>query len=108
MDDIVSRRHFTTYPVTDNGRVLGLLPFRCVARVPRGEWDSRTVRECMLPVDRVPIVRESDELIDAAVDLGEGDVHRALVLDGDQLVGLLSATDVARALEGRRRLRDPG
>jgi Zn-dependent protease/CBS domain-containing protein len=102
MDEIVWKNRHTTYPVTDNGHALGLLPFRCVAEVPRGEWERRTVRDCMLPVGDVPVVSEDDELIDAAAELAESDVHRALVVDGDRFVGLLSETDVARALEIRR------
>jgi Zn-dependent protease len=108
MDSVVWNRRYTTYPVTDNGRAVGLLPFRCVAEVPRREWDTRTVEDCMIPRERVAVVAEDDELIDAAGELAENDVNRALVLDGERLVGLLSATDVARALElrgaGRRRV----
>ena len=102
MDELVSQRRYTTYPVVEDGRAVGLLPFRCVAEVPRGEWDTRLVRDCMVPRERVPVVRETDDLIDAAGELAGGDVNRALVLDGDRLVGLLSVTDVARALEIRR------
>jgi Zn-dependent protease len=108
MDEIVWTRRYTTYPVTDNGHAVGLLPFRCVAEVPRNEWDTRRVEECMIPREQVPVVAEDDELIDAAGELAENDVNRALVLDGERLVGLLSVTDVARALEmrgvGRRRV----
>ncbi len=93
--------------MTENGRAVGLLPFRCVAEVPRQEWDTRTVRECMLPREEVPVVAEDDELIDAAGELAEQDVNRALVLDGERLVGLLSITDVARALEVRGTSRRP-
>ena len=102
MDEIVWKSRHTTYPVTDNGHALGLLPFRCVAEVPRTEWEQRTIRDCMLPAEDVPVVSENDELIDAAAELAASDIHRALVVDGDRFVGLLSATDVARALEIRR------
>jgi Zn-dependent protease/CBS domain-containing protein len=102
MDDVVWKTRYTTYPVTDNGHALGLLPFRCVAEVPRNEWEKRTVRDCMVPAEKVPVVSADDELIDAAAELAESDLHRALVVDGERFVGLLSATDVARALEIRR------
>jgi Zn-dependent protease/CBS domain-containing protein len=102
MDDVVWKARHTTYPVTENSHAVGLLPFRCVAQVPRNEWEQRTVRDCMLPVDEVPVVAEDDELIDAAAELSESDVHRALVVDGDRFVGILSVSDVARALEIRR------
>jgi Zn-dependent protease/predicted transcriptional regulator len=102
MDEIVWKARHTTYPVTENGHALGLLPFRCVAQVPRNEWEERTIRDCMVPAGEVPIVSEDDDLIDAAAELAESDLHRALVVDGERFVGLLSATDVARALEIRR------
>jgi Zn-dependent protease len=98
MDDIMWRRRYTAYPVTDNGRVVGLLPFRCVAEVPRREWDERSVRDCMLSRDEVPVFEEDDELVEVAGELAD-DPGRGLVLDGDRLVGFLSRTDLARALE---------
>jgi Zn-dependent protease/CBS domain-containing protein len=102
MDDIAWTTHHATYPVTDNGRAVGLLPLRCVAEVPRSEWETRTVRDCMLPREKIPVVREDDDLFDAAAEFSDGDLSRALVLDGDRFVGLLSWSDVRRALELRR------
>ena len=102
MDDVVSGRRYTTYPVVEDGRAVGLLPFRCVATVPRREWDDRRVRDCMLPRDAVPELKPETELIEAAGELSESDVRRGLVVDRDRLVGLLSITDVARALQLRR------
>jgi Zn-dependent protease/predicted transcriptional regulator len=108
MDDVAWSRPYTTYPVTENGGVVGLLQFRRVAEVPRAEWDRRTVRDCMIPREDVPVVEQDDELVLAAGEVAEHEVNRALVLDAGRLVGLLSVTDVARALQmrgaGRRRL----
>jgi Zn-dependent protease/predicted transcriptional regulator len=106
MDEVVWPNRYTTYPVVDNGRAVGLLPFRCVAQIPRREWDERTVRDCMLSRDDVPVLDEDDRLVDVLAELGEGP-GRGLVLDGERLVGLLSISDLARTLEtdGRRRRR---
>jgi Zn-dependent protease/CBS domain-containing protein len=107
MDEIMWSRRYTTYPVMDDGRVVGLLPFRCVAQIPRREWDERSVRDCMLSRDQVPVFEEDDELVEVVGDLAE-DPGRAFVLDGDRLVGFLSRTDLARLLETgglRRRAR---
>ena len=103
MDEVIWNARYTTYPVVEDGRPVGLLPFRCVAQVPRSEWDERTVRDCMLPLDKVPVVSESQPLTDAAVELSDdGGIGRALVVEGGRLVGLLSVTDLARALELRQ------
>jgi Zn-dependent protease len=99
MDEVVWARRYTTYPVVENGRAVGLLPFRRVAEVPRGEWDGRRVGDCMIPLGHVPLLTEDEALVDAFAKLTEDGVHRGLVLDDGRLVGLLSITDLARALE---------
>jgi Zn-dependent protease/CBS domain-containing protein len=108
MDDIVWTHRHTTYPVVEGGRAVGLLPFRCVAQVPRREWEERTVRDCMLPRADVPVLTPDEPLEQALAELGGG-VGRGLVVDGDRLVGFLSITDLVRALEmrgpGRTRVR---
>ena len=100
MDEVMWARRYASYPVVEeDGQAVGLLPFRCVAEVPRADWDTRRVRDCMLPLERVPRLRPEQELVDALGELSEGDVKRGLVLEGDRLVGLVSITDVVRALE---------
>jgi Zn-dependent protease len=107
MDDVVWSLRHTTYPVVDGDAALGLLPFRRVAEVPRGEWDRRLVRECMIPRSEVPLLDPNDQLVDALVELSDG-IGRGLVIDSEnRLLGFLSVTDLVRALElsGLRRRR---
>jgi Zn-dependent protease len=101
MDRVAWSRRYTTYPVVEDGRPVGLLAFRCVAAVPRAEWDTRLVGECMIPRDRVPVLRATQSAVDALAALSDSDVHRGFVLEGDRLVGFLSITDLTRALEVR-------
>jgi Zn-dependent protease len=105
MDEVVWKGRHTTYPVVEDGRAIGLLPFRCVAAVPRREWDERHVRDCMIARDEVPLLDEDEEAVDALAELGDASSKRGLVLSGQRLVGLLSISDLARALEARPRRR---
>ena len=98
MDDVVWTHRYTTYPVVEDGRVVGLVPYRRIAQVPRAEWDERRVRDCMLPLDEVPRLRADTPLEEAMMELGDG-VGRGVVLDDGRLVGLLSVSDLIRALQ---------
>jgi CBS domain-containing protein len=98
-DEVVWTARFTTYPVVENGHVVGLLPFRRVAQVPREEWERRTVESCMLPLDEVPQLTPGQLAADALPALAGGELGRALVLDQGRLVGLLSVSDLVRVLE---------
>src|SRR4029450_14047349 len=44
MDEVVWAHRHTTYPVVDNGRVGGVLPFRHVAEGPRAQRSARPAR----------------------------------------------------------------
>jgi Zn-dependent protease/CBS domain-containing protein len=104
VDEIAGRHRFTTYPVVENGRIVGLLPFSEVAKVPREEWGRKRVADCLIPVEEALVVNADDEVVEVLPELAEPGVGRALVCDEHRLIGLLSVTDVLRALEvGRRR-----
>ena len=52
----------------------------------------------MIPADRVPVFAGSTPAIEAADALMAAPVGRDLVFEQGELVGILSLTDVARAL----------
>jgi Zn-dependent protease len=103
VDEIVWEKRHTTYPVVADGRPVGLLQFARVASVPRGEWDGTRVQECMLTMDEVRTVEEDRRVTDVMDDLAVGTGRLLVVRDG-RLTGLLSISDVARALTGRGEL----
>lgn len=99
------------YPVVAGGSVVGLLVLRNAGAVPLDRRGSVRVAEVMLSVDRVAVLHPDDPMIDAARVLARPP-GRAIVLKepNREFVGLLSVTDLSRAVEagratGRRRLR---
>jgi Zn-dependent protease/predicted transcriptional regulator len=99
MDDVAGSHRFTTYPVLEGDRPVGLLAFASVAAVPRSDWDTRRVRDTMFPLDDVPLLTEDETAVDALEELSAPTGNRGLVVDDGHLAGLLSITDIARALE---------
>jgi CBS domain-containing protein len=57
----------------------------------------------MISLDEVPQLTEDEPAVDALTELSAPRANRALVVDNGHLAGLLSITDVARALEVGRR-----
>jgi Zn-dependent protease/CBS domain-containing protein len=103
IDNVALSQRFTTYPVLEGARPVGLLAFASVAAVPRSDWDTRRVRDTMISLDRVPLLTEDEKAVDALADLSAPTANRGLVVDEGHLAGLLSITDLARALEVGRR-----
>ena len=56
----------------------------------------------MIPSEEVPLLDEDEPAIDALAELSASAVNRGLVVENGHLAGLLSITDLARALEAAR------
>ncbi|CAN5739239.1 hypothetical protein BH23ACT12_BH23ACT12_19570 [soil metagenome] len=97
MDRLPAMKH-STYPVSGDGRLLGLVSIRMAGAVPAGERHSTLIRDVMLPLDKVPVLEPETEMLDALTALRAG-LGRAVVLGDDRIVGILSVSDVAKALE---------
>lgn len=97
----MSLRH-TTYPVTRDAKVVGLISFReAIERADDGA--GGLVIDAMVPLDQVLVVDEDTELAEVLPELMASPLRRALVRrDGDTEVhGLLSVTDAMRILQAR-------
>ena len=86
------------YPVEADGRIVGLLELRRLAEVARDEWPATRVADLMTPLERVPELREDQDVMEAVAVLRAANAAHGLVLDGQRLLGLLSLSDIARAL----------
>ena len=90
-------RH-TAYPVDQNGAVVGMLSFRALIDHPQPRWPWLSVTDCMTPLDAVPVFEPTTAAVEALEVLAGRGLGRGLVFDHARLVGILSITDLARAL----------
>jgi Zn-dependent protease/CBS domain-containing protein len=103
IDGVFLPTRHTAYPVVDaTGRPLGLVGFRSALDVPREQWSTTSVRAVMVPAAEACVDPETP-LADVMPRLAEEGLRRLLVCRDGRLVGLLSFTDVSRALEARAR-----
>jgi Zn-dependent protease len=95
----------TAYPVVNAAsEVVGLMPLQALTAVPQEHWVTQTVGDRMMPADDVIRVSPSTPAGDALDLMLEGDSGRAVVLEGGRLVGILSLTDVTRAVAMHARM----
>lgn len=106
LEDYVIAGPHHSYPITEDGTVVGLITLDRVRAVPKEERARRTVREAMMPVSPALSVSASASMGEAMQRLNESPVGRILVTDADRLLGIISQADVARWLERQRRRED--
>lgn len=89
---------FSTFPVVDGARPVGLVSLRTAAAVPHPERGARRVADVMTPVESLPTVTPDQDVVDVLPQL-DRERPRALVTQNGRLVGVLSGSDIARAVE---------
>jgi hypothetical protein len=65
VDRVAWSTEHRAYPVLDGGRPVGLLVLPDASKAPRSDWLSLHVRDAMLPLTEVTVVREDDAALDA-------------------------------------------
>jgi Zn-dependent protease/CBS domain-containing protein len=94
------RRPYNSFPVTgSDGSVLGLVTLSQVKEVPRGEWSSHSTRKVMSPVEEGLLAGPDESMISILDRMRTGEHRRILVVRNGELLGIISATDVARWLD---------
>lgn len=95
--DRFMRLRYASYPVVDDGRLVGLVTLEDVKRVPAEVWAAKTTDQVMTPLARCAVVSPLTSVEAALQEMSDPSARgRALVVDGERLVGIVSASDVAR------------
>ena len=100
VDQMFRTKHMG-YPVQESqtSSVLGVVTFADVRRIPTSERDTTRVEDVM---NRELISIGSDaDAFDALKLMGSRNVGRLIVMDAEQIVGIVSRTDLMRAIQFR-------
>jgi CBS domain-containing protein len=104
VDDYLLAHGYRAYPVMEAGRPLGLISVEDLKDLPPEKRDETTVRERMRALDDALRVPSDLPLAEALVRLASAPGGRLLVMRGNELVGMLTKSGIARAIEIRRAL----
>ncbi|MFE1577081.1 site-2 protease family protein [Streptomyces fradiae] len=110
LDDPRYRYRHSAFPVTGEGGgggvdggggalpVVGLMTLDLARAVGEERRPAVTVGQAMLPLERAEVVDADTPLAEVLPRVEPGAEHRLLVLDGGRLAGIVSASDVSRAV----------
>jgi Zn-dependent protease/predicted transcriptional regulator len=96
---LATGRH--SFPVVQDGRLMGLLTLDEIRTVPRAQWPATRVEAAMTPRSRVMTVGPDAELADAFDALSAGEAAVVPVVETDRLLGVLSRNRVIAFLRAR-------
>jgi Zn-dependent protease/CBS domain-containing protein len=105
VDDFIAQvaltHRYSTYPLVDGyGRLTGLVTLNRVRAVPPERRAATRLREIACPPSEVPTARPEDPVVELLERMhGCADGRAVVVDDAGVVVGVVSASDVARSLQ---------
>lgn len=108
--ELIQRRFLPTssqfFLVVEGESVGGLLTLRRIKGIPREEWDITTVGQAMTPVEKLKVVRPSDDALEVLQRMDEESLNEIAVAGGGRVIGVVvreSLIRFAQSLQGLRR-----
>jgi hypothetical protein len=104
---VIGGRQAAYTVVRQDGAVMGQITHKAGRAHDRGVWASTPIETTATPLDRVPVVAPTSTVAELLAEMGHIPEGRALVMEDDRLIGIVSPSDIARLvtaveLSGRR------
>lgn len=90
---------FSTYPLVDDfGRLTGLVTLNRIRAVPPGRRAATSLADIACPPEEVPVAGPDEPLEELLNRMGDCTDGRAVVVSAGRVVGLVTPSDISRAL----------
>lgn len=93
------------FPVTIGEKLIGIVTEEDIRRVEPELWDEKRVEDIMVPIDKLVTIKPGDAAMDAFIKMAKANVGRLPVVDGEKLVGIITRSDLLRAVQRRLSIR---
>jgi len=101
MHEYVMGYNHPAFPVMEGERVVGLLCLADIRGIPRERWGEATAEEAAPALSEQHTIAPGASAWEALVRMTSGDCGRLLVLENGRLLGIISRTDIMRAMRIR-------
>ena len=95
------------FPVTSEGRVVGILSLPMVSKCPAQERSHKKVADLMRPLDTNIEIAPSATALAAMHQMNEANSRRLMVFEGDRFAGLITMSGITRFLQMKSQLAAP-
>ena len=99
VNDYFMRFRFNSFPVLENGRLVGVLTTHDLKDVPGEEWDSRYVKEIMETGPAEHALSPDDSAYGALMKIAQDGMGRLPVVEDGVVVGIVSNRDIMKLLK---------
>ncbi|MFO7975449.1 MAG: site-2 protease family protein [Candidatus Hydrogenedentota bacterium] len=94
VEEYVYKYHYKMFPVVEDDRVLGCVSTRSIRDIDREDWDSTPVGEIVESCTETNSIPPDEDPMKALSLMSKTGNSRLLVVEGEQLVGIITLKDI--------------
>jgi Zn-dependent protease/CBS domain-containing protein len=99
IDDYIMQTDDHAFPVMDGDRLMGIVCLDDIRRLPGELRSARLVSEIMTPRSEIRTIHPDDDAYEALMTISRNSVRQLVVMDGDEMFGLVRRRDIIRFLQ---------
>jgi Zn-dependent protease len=103
-DNYFTKYQHGRFPVVDNKNLIGVVAVHDADKIPQEKWGEVKVEEVMKRLDEQLLVRPKDDVVRALTKMANSGANRLLVVDENELAGVIARTDIMRLIKLKSRL----
>lgn len=107
-DDYIYRYYHKLFPVVVDGQLAGCVTVDRVKEVPREEWNQRTVADVVDQCTNQNTIGADADAMAALTQMSRNDVSRMMVIEADELRGVITLKDLMRFFQLKVELEEQG
>jgi len=89
------------FPVTKDGMIQGIITFEDLKNFMKDDSQSTLVGDVMTPKEKMIVVSPDEPAVEAILKFSKNNIGRLPVLKGDKLVGIITRSDLMKAIRTR-------
>jgi len=93
------RTKHTGFPVLSDGELVGCVTLGDLRKVRKESWATTKAGEIMTPREKLIVAHEGDSATDIITSMNQANVGRVFVMDGGKISGIVTRSDVLKAVE---------
>jgi predicted transcriptional regulator len=98
VEDYVYRYHFKLFPVVDGEKLVGCISTRQIKEIPQEEWPHKHVGELARNCSSSNTIKPDADAIEAISVMRRNGTSRLMVVEQNQLIGIISLKDMLEFL----------
>lgn len=98
VENYIYRYHFKMFPVVNSNKLLGCITTKQVKEIPSEDWNRKTVGEIADQCSAKNTIEPDADAVQALSAMRRNNASRLMVVENDQLVGIIALKDMLEFL----------